>query len=260
MTIHIQAILAFRDNYIWLISDSATRQALVVDPGDARPVLTTLQTEQLNLAGILVTHHHSDHSGGIRQLVEQYPKIPVFGPKNESIAGITVPVQEGNIVTVAGISMQFQVLDLPGHTRGHVGFYSPGVLFCGDVLFSVGCGRLFEGTPAQMWTSLSKISSLPEETLMYCAHEYTLDNIAFAKWVEPHNTALLQREQEAHLLQDQDLPTVPSQLAVEKQTNPFLRSEVATVIHAAEHFAGRTLTSATEVFATIRHWKDTQFD
>jgi len=171
-----------------------------------------------------------------------------------------VPVQEGEIVTIAGMTSQFQVLEVPGHTRGHLAFYGDGVLFCGDTLFSVGCGRLFEGTPAQMHTSLSKIRSLPEDTQIYCAHEYTLDNIAFAQWVEPKNEALLQREQDAHNLQDQDLPTIPSRLSLEKQTNPFLRFDVPTVIQAAEQFAGRTLSSAIEVFATIRSWKDTRFD
>ncbi len=260
MSLNIKPILALRDNYIWLGYDDETRQAFVVDPGEAVPVLKILQQEQLNLAAVLITHHHSDHSGGIRPLIQKYPKIPVFGPKNESIAGVTLPLQEGNLVEISGIKVQFEVLEVPGHTRGHIAFYSEGILFCGDTLFSAGCGRLFEGSPEQMYRSLSKIRALPEETQIYCAHEYTLDNIIFAKWVEPANRILLQREREAHLLQDQGLPTVPSRLSLEKQVNPFLRCDVPAVIQAAERFAERTLSTAVEVFATVRSWKDTKFD
>lgn len=258
--LNITSIDAFRDNYIWLVYPPNGREALVVDPGDARPVLQALEQANLTLAAILITHHHSDHTGGIRSLLARYPSAQVFGPATESILGVTHPVREGDKVIIAGIDVPFQVLDVPGHTAGHVAYYGASALFCGDTLFSVGCGRLFEGIPRQMHASLSKIAALPGETRVYCAHEYTLDNIAFAKWVEPDNPALLQREAEAHSLQDQDKPTVPSHLSIERLTNPFLRSAEPSVIQAAEDFAQRSLTTAVDVFATIRSWKDSKFD
>lgn len=254
----ITPISAFRDNYIWLIRDG--QQAIVVDPGEADPVLRVLNKEQLTLAAILITHHHGDHTGGVQQLSAKYPATKVFGPAMENITGVTHLLREGDQVSVDGIATQFQVLDIPGHTAGHIAYYGEGALFCGDTLFSAGCGRLFEGTPMQMHDSLCKIKVLPHDTQVFCAHEYTLDNIAFAKWVEPNNSALKQREMEAHLLQDQDKPTVPSLLAIECLINPFLRFAEPTVIQAAETFAQRPLTSEAEVFATIRHWKDSQFD
>lgn len=254
----ITPIFAFRDNYIWLIRSAEGREAWVVDPGEARPVLKTLAEENLQLTAILITHHHSDHTAGIRSLLTQYPTAHVFGPAKEPIPNLTHHVQQGDEIT--GFGASFQVLDVPGHTAGHIAYFGENSLFCGDTLFSVGCGRLFEGTPQQMHASLSKIAALPPETQIYCAHEYTLDNIAFAKWVEPGNADLRRREAEAHNLQDQEKPTVPSHLAVERLTNPFLRFDEPTVIRAAETFAGRSLQGGAEVFATVRYWKDSKFD
>nr|VFK33720.1 MAG: hydroxyacylglutathione hydrolase [Candidatus Kentron sp. MB]VFK36024.1 MAG: hydroxyacylglutathione hydrolase [Candidatus Kentron sp. MB]VFK77544.1 MAG: hydroxyacylglutathione hydrolase [Candidatus Kentron sp. MB] len=252
---HIAPISSFTDNYIWQLRESDQRHAVVVDPGDAAPVVSALEREGVALSAILITHHHGDHTGGVSGLTARYPGIPVFGPR-ERIAGITHLVSEGEIIEPPETSLSFRVLEVPGHTRGHVAYYGHGGLFCGDTLFSVGCGRLFEGSPAEMYGSLQKIADLPVETLIYCAHEYTLDNIRFAKRVEPDNPALAERERQAFARIDKDLPTVPSTLAEELATNPFLRSHVPEVIAAAEAYARRKLPNPVDVFATVRRWKD----
>lgn len=257
---NITPIRAFRDNYIWALRGSDVPQVAIVDPGDATPVIAALEAERRVLSAILVTHHHGDHVGGIAALVEQYPGVPVFGPRHESIPGLTCRLGEGDQVNVPGIDVTFSVLDVPGHTRGHIAFYGHGALFCGDTLFSVGCGRLFEGSSEQMHASLQKISRLPPGTLIYCAHEYTLDNIGFAKWVEPENVELRQREEQAFIQTDLGLPTVPSTLAQELNTNPFLRSHMPAVIAAAKRYVGHELMHGHEVFGAIRQWKDRQYD
>jgi hydroxyacylglutathione hydrolase len=251
---------AFKDNYIWLIRSPDGRYAAMVDPGDANPVLHTLKEERITPVAILITHHHWDHTGGMRSLLEHYPELVVYGPAGERIAGITRRLQEGDTVTLPAIGAKFEVLEVPGHTAGHIAYYGEGALFCGDTVFGAGCGRLFEGTPVQMHASLSKIAVLPGDTRVYCAHEYTLDNIAFAKWVEPDNPDLLRREQDAQALRERGLPTVPSRLELERRTNPFLRFDVPVVIRAAEKFAGRPLAAGAETFGVVRHWKDTKFD
>jgi hydroxyacylglutathione hydrolase len=253
-------IPAFRDNYIWTICAPGSRYVAVVDPGDASPVVRELDAQGLEPSAILITHHHGDHVGGIRSLLRRYPDLPVFGPRNKGIAGVTHRLADGDQVTVPELKATFTVLEVPGHTLDHIAYYGHGMLFCGDTVFSVGCGRLFEGSAEQMHDSLSRIAALPPETLVYCAHEYTLDNIGFAKWVEPENRDLRQREAQAFALIDQDRPTVPSTLELELETNPFLRSQVPTVIKAAERYAGRALTKASEVFAVIRQWKDEGYD
>lgn len=258
--LNVTPVPAFKDNYIWLIRSADGRQGALVDPGDARPVFDVLQQERITPVAILITHHHMDHTGGIRSLLARYPQLPVFGPSGEAIPGMTRRLKEGDTVTLTTLNAQFRVLEVPGHTAGHIAYYGEGALFCGDTLFTAGCGRLFEGTPVQMHASLSKISALPADTLVYCAHEYTLENIAFAKWVEPHNPDLLQREKDARAQRQNHEPTVPSPLALEQKTNPFLRFDVPQVIQAAEQFAGRPLGSAAEVFGTVRYWKDSRFD
>lgn len=250
----IHCIPAFDDNYIWLIGSDGSLNVAAVDPGDAEPVLTYLQQHNLTLDTILLTHHHYDHTGGVEELAARFP-VTVYGPANERIPAITITVKEGDSININGLSLQ--VLDTPGHTRGHVCYVGHGALFCGDTLFGAGCGRLFEGTPEQMYNSLQKISALPDETLVYCAHEYTLDDLKFALVAEPNNPDITQRETEAKRLRQQGLPTVPSTLALEKRTNPFLRSHVPALVSAAETFAGHPLESGAEVFATVRHWKDT---
>jgi hydroxyacylglutathione hydrolase len=260
LTYYVFPIQAFRDNYIWTITVPGSRHAAIVDPGDASPVIRELNAQGLTLSAILITHHHADHVGGIQSLLRRYPNLPVFGPRNEAIAGITHHVARDDVVTVPVVNATFKVLEVPGHTLDHVAYYGHGMLFCGDTVFSVGCGRLFEGSAEQMYGSLNRLAALPPETLVYCAHEYTLDNIGFAKWVEPANRDLRQREAQAFTLIDQDRPTVPSTLQLELRTNPFLRSQVPTVVEAAERYAGRELNEGSEVFATIRQWKDESYD
>lgn len=246
---------AFKDNYIWLIRRPEGTAAAVVDPGDADPVLDALEEQGLTLVAVLITHHHGDHVGGARRLLARYD-VPVYGPAREHIPAVTHPQAEGARVVLSDLDAEFRVLDVPGHTTGHLAYYGHGLLFCGDTLFTCGCGRLFEGTPEQMHASLEKIRSLPDETLVYCAHEYTLENLRFARLVEPGNTDLAAREEEARRLRAQDKPTVPAPLSLEKAANPFLRWDAPHVIEAAERFAGRPLRSGVEVFATVRYWKD----
>jgi hydroxyacylglutathione hydrolase len=251
----VTGVPAFADNYIWLIGADGSDQVAIVDPGDAEPVLRYLEQHGLGVAAVLITHHHADHIGGVNGIIARHP-APVYGPANDGIACVQHALAEGDVVDIPAIDAHFQVLDVPGHTRGHIAYLGHGMLFIGDTLFSVGCGRLFEGTPVQMYLSLEKIRALPDDTRVYCAHEYTLDNIRFARVVEPHNPQLLQREQECLALQEQGIPTVPSQLGMEKQINPFLRSHVPDVISAAEEYAGEKLAEPSRVFGVVRRWKD----
>ena len=251
--IDVSAIPAFRDNYIWALHDD--KNAVVVDPGDAAPVLAFLQAKKLTLTTILVTHHHNDHIGGNRELLARFP-VPVYGPAGEAIDTLTTRLKENDVITLPEFDLSFNVLDIPGHTAGHIAYVGHGMVFCGDTLFACGCGRLFEGTPAQMHASLSKLAALPGDTKVYCAHEYTLSNIAFARAVEPENDALLKREVAERDKRSRDIPTVPSTIALELDTNPFMRSHVPTVLRAANNRAGKTHSTPVEVLATIREWKN----
>ena len=248
--LEISFIPAFKDNYIWLLKSG--NDAVVVDPGDARPVRERLAAENLQLRAILITHHHADHQGGVPELLAD-AKVPVYGPQNESITGCTVPLFEGQCIEVLGIN--FRVIDVPGHTAGHIAYYTPGALFCGDTLFAAGCGRLFEGTPAQMLDSLSRLAALPDDTRVYCAHEYTEANLRFAAAVEPENREIQQRQAAVAALRAQGLPSVPSLLAEERATNPFLRSSAPAVIAAAIAH-GAAAGDALAVFTAIRAWKN----
>ena len=249
----IVPIPAFKDNYVWTLRNDV--HAAVVDPGEAAPVLDYLSREKLRLAAILATHHHPDHVGGIGELVEKF-RVPVFGPKHEPIPTLTQPVSEGDRVAIPELGVTFDVLDIPGHTRAHVAYYGAGALFCGDTLFACGCGRLFEGTADQMYTSLSKLAALPDETKVYCGHEYTLANIGFAKAVEPENRALGAREARDRKLRDAGKPTLPSTLGDEKATNPFLRCREPAVIESANKYLGARVADPVRVFAAIRDWKN----
>jgi hydroxyacylglutathione hydrolase len=242
---------AFRDNYIWLLRDGS--RAAVVDPGDAAPVLAYLAAEGLTLDAILITHHHADHIGGVAGLLA-HASVPVHGPARENIPGMTHPVSEGDTVTVLGKA--FRVLDIPGHTGGHVGYYGVPVLFCGDTLFAAGCGRIFEGTPAQLFASLEKLAALPDDTQVYCTHEYTLSNLAFAAAVEPDNAAVSERIILSQKLRDDNTPTVPFRLAGERNSNPFLRTRESAVIRQAEIRTGQAVGTPVEVFAALREWKN----
>ena len=246
----ISLIPAFKDNYIWLLTQG--NRAFVVDPGDAAPVLARLETDGLRLEGILITHHHADHQGGIAELKARYP-VEVFAPAGESITGVTRPLSGGESIDVLGQSVV--VMTVPGHTLGHLAYHATGALFCGDTLFGAGCGRLFEGTPAQMSASLDSIAKLPDDTRIYCAHEYTEANLRFALAVEPENPALQQRVVEVAALRAAGLPSVPSTLAEEKATNPFLRCAEPAVIDAGLQHAAVNR-SKTAIFAAIRGWRN----
>lgn len=248
----IVPIPAFEDNYIWLICEG--HLAAAVDPGDAEPVLDYIGLHGLQLEAILNTHHHGDHTGGNKDLLK-HATVPVYGPRHENIPGLTHPVGAGDIVRLPGLLTDFSVLDVPGHTAGHIAYYGAKSLFCGDTLFACGCGKLFEGTPAQMAASLQIFAALPDETRVYCAHEYTLTNIEFAKTVEPANAALLQRETRDRLAREQGRPTLPSTISLEKATNPFLRCDQPAVIEAASRHAGHALNDPVSVFAALRQWK-----
>ena len=250
-------IPAFKDNYIWLLRKGAS--AVVVDPGDARPVLDLLEREGLTLTSILITHHHADHQGGVARLLENYA-APVFGPATESITAITQPLFGGEMIRLEALDLEFQVLAVPGHTLGHLAYFGSGCLFCGDTLFTGGCGRLFEGTPAQMHDSLTRLAALPEQTAVFCAHEYTEANLRFALAVEPHNRRLRERVDEVAVARAKGWATVPSTLALEKATNPFLRCTEAEVVTTAgsravlnkQAFSGESL----DVFAVLREWRN----
>lgn len=250
-------IPALRDNYIWLVREG--RKAVVVDPGDAAPVSAYLEREGVALQGILVTHHHGDHVGGIAALTSNAP-VPVYGPAHESIPGRTHGVSEGDVIALPALAIELSVLDVPGHTSGQVAYFGrcggAPVAFTGDTLFTCGCGRIFEGTPTQMLASLSKLAALPGDTLVYCGHEYTLANLRFALAVEPGNHALHERERREQDKRDRGLPTVPSRMDEERATNPFLRAAEPAVRSAAAAHAGRALGDVVETFATLREWKN----
>lgn len=254
--LRVTAIPAFADNYLWLIhARTDPTQVLVVDPGDAQAVTETLETQQLTLRGILATHHHPDHVGGVEELLAR-THVPVFGPANEAIPGAPQPLREGQTVEFDDLGLKFEILDVPGHTAGHIAYVGHGALFCGDTLFSAGCGRLFEGTPAQMTASLQKLARLPMSTAVHCAHEYTLSNLRFAEAVEPANMDVAQHLQHCQALRAKGQATVPSDIGRELSINPFLRLDVETVKQAASRHAGRRLDSETETFAVLREWKN----
>ena len=248
-------IPAFADNYLWLLHNG--QQALVVDPGDAAPVQRVLQATGLQLSAILVTHHHADHTGGVNTLRHQ-TGAKVFGPAREAIPEPFAPLAQGDNITALGFD--FQVIDVPGHTSGHIAYYTPNMngkplLFCGDTLFSGGCGRLFEGTPAQMLTSLDKLAALPGNTVTCCTHEYTLSNLRFAVAIDPDNQTLAAYQTHCEKLRAQQQPTLPTSIAQELLINPFLRTRQPTIIAAAKRFDAAAHDD-TSIFAAIRQWKN----
>ena len=246
---------AFADNYIWLLQRG--QQALVVDPGDAQPVLDYLQAHDLQLAGILITHHHADHTGGV-DLLRETTGASVFGPAGETMPEPLQRLKGGDGIDVLGL--RFNVLDVPGHTAGHIAYVCDDVdgvplLFCGDTLFSGGCGRLFEGTPAQMLSSLKILSDLPDNTRVCCTHEYTLSNLKFARAVDPDNVELENYQQRCVALRASGQPTLPSSIGLERAVNPFLRSETAPIVSSVTRFDAQGVQND-GVFATLRRWKN----
>jgi hydroxyacylglutathione hydrolase len=256
--LNLVALPAFSDNYIWMLHDG--QRALVVDPGDSAVVLDALKRLSLRLETILVTHHHIDHTGGV-DVLRDTTGAAVFGPLTETMPEPIRRLQGQDKVQAMGLT--FDVIDVPGHTSGHIAYYCADVdgdsdeplLFCGDTLFSGGCGRLFEGTPAQMLASLTRLAALPGHTRVCCTHEYTLSNLKFARAVEPNNADLIQYQQQCMALREANVPTLPSTIARELQINPFLRSDQAEVVLAAQHF-DPTAADSVAVFTAIRQWKN----
>ena len=251
--IEVVPVRAFSDNYVWTLRDA--RCAAVVDPGDAGPVIEYCDRERLELVAILNTHHHADHVGGNAELLRRW-KVPVFGPHDPRIPEVSQRLAQGERMTLPHFGISFEVMEIPGHTRSHIAFYGGDMLFCGDTLFAVGCGRLFEGTPQQMHDSLTRLAQVPDTTRVYCGHEYTLSNIRFAKAAEPGNRALEALEAHAGKLRERNLPTVPTEMGQEKATNPFLRVGEPGIVATASRYAGKPLEDPVSVLAALRDWKN----
>ncbi|MBI1195625.1 MAG: hydroxyacylglutathione hydrolase [Gammaproteobacteria bacterium] len=254
--LEIRPIPAFGDNYIWLAGVPESPGAvIVIDPGTAGPVIEVFESEGLRPSAILITHRHWDHVDGVPELASRY-QVPVFGPEGGHIAGVTAPVVDGTTVEpLRGLS--FKVLAVPGHTADHLAYFGHGTLFCGDTLFNAGCGRLFDGTARQLFHSLQRLSELPDTTRVCCAHEYTLDNLEFARMVEPGNADLAEYARAAATLRDRGLPTLPTDIGTQRRINPFLRCECDEVRASVTAFAGRPLAGPEETFKVLRYWKDT---
>lgn len=262
----LQPLPAFKDNYIWMLFDHAgegrapagASRALIVDPGDATPVLDALRDGPAP-HGILLTHHHDDHIGGVAELLQRWPQLPVIAAHDHRITTATKRVADGDRIEIG--PWHFDVIEIPGHTSSHIAFHGRtleglGLLFCGDTLFSLGCGRLFEGTPTQMLDSLRRLSAMPGDTLVCCGHEYTVANAAFALTVDPANVALRERAAQARMARDAGQPSLPVTIRSERACNPFLRINTPAVRGALEHHLQRPLLDDVDAFAALRRWKD----
>lgn len=251
----IPALTGTYDNYIWIAHNGT--HAIVVDPGDATPVLAYLQAQQLTPCAILITHRHGDHIGGVPKLLEVY-NTRVYGPRSELIPCVTHHLGEGDRVAINELGLSFDILHVPGHLPEHIAYAGCGMLFCGDILFGCGCGKMFVGTPQEFHHSLQRLAGLPEETRVYCAHEYTESNIRFALLCEPGNIQLQQRQRDAHALRQRDLPTLPSTIALEKATNPFMRCGTAEIVANVMRQFELSAPPVDEiaVFALLREWRN----
>jgi len=267
----ITPIHAYSDNYIWLIQRDNAPQVVLVDPGQAEPVIEHIEDNNLQPVVILITHQHYDHTGGVVQLLRKYPDCLLVGPSREPSdkkLGIDLSVQNlisrkvhaGDALKIPELNIQFEVLEIPGHTLDHLAFYGEGVVFCGDLLFGAGCGRIFSGTPQLFADSIEKLMKLPQDTLMYCAHEYTVDNLGFAKWVEPDSIDINERDKIEMAKQEKGQITVPTSIGLELKTNPFVRLQQPQVKQAAEKYSAKPLTENWQVFAALREWKDSEYD
>ncbi|MFT5298398.1 MAG: hydroxyacylglutathione hydrolase [Colwellia sp.] len=264
----ITAIPAFTDNYFWaitspnlnLVDEETLKPVALVDPGDAKPCIKFLEDNNLQLCAILITHHHADHTGGVAELKsycqsKNWP-ITVYAPENKKIAHADVRVKDKQIIKITALELSFEIIDLAGHTLDHIGYYSNDVVFCGDTLFSGGCGRIFEGTPKQMLTALTRLTDLPDRTHVYCAHEYTLANLTFALAVEPKNAELVHYYNQVIDRREKNISTVPTSILLEKKINPFLRCEQQEIIDSATDYSGIKSANTLDTFTTIRQWKN----
>ena len=264
----ITPIPAFTDNYFWAITspdltlaDGVTlKNVALVDPGDAKPCIKFLEENNLQLCAILITHHHADHTGGVAELKnycqsKNWP-ITVYAPQNEKITHVDVRVKDKQIIEISALELSFEIIDLAGHTLDHIGYYSNDVVFCGDTLFSGGCGRIFEGTPKQILTALTRLTNLPDRTHVYCAHEYTLANLTFALAVEPKNAELVHYYNQVLERRENNISTIPTSILLEKKVNPFLRCDQQEIIDSASDFCGHKTLNALETFTAIRQWKN----
>jgi len=253
--LQIWPIPVFSDNYVWVLERDGSDRVAVVDPGEARPVLDALDARDLTVTAVLLTHNHQDHTGGLAEVVRRFGPA-VYGSAADRIAGVDRPVTGGDTVSLPDLELSFDVVALPGHTLNHVGYIGHDIALVGDTLFAGGCGRVFEGTFEQMHDSLVRLAALPDDTKAYCAHEYTVANLRFARQVEPDNGPLSDRLAAAEATRAEGLPTVPSTIGYERATNPFLRCAEPAVVAAAERHADRSLEPGAEVFGVIRSWKD----
>lgn len=256
----VSMIKAFSDNYIWAISTNESSLIALVDPGDANVCIEFIEQNHKQLNAILITHHHPDHVGGIKKLLSycqenEWP-LTIYGPENEKIPHCDVKLNEDSLVQLNELALEFTVIDLPGHTSGHIAYLAQDNLFCGDTLFSGGCGRLFEGTPSQMLTSLNKLQTLPERTHVYCAHEYTKANLDFALTVEPSNKELVYYYNQVLKKRAENIATIPTSIMQEKMINPFLRCDQESIMASASEYLGEAVNDILITFTTIRAWKD----
>lgn len=256
MKLHLEPVPAFEDNYIWAVHDQES--ALIVDPGEAAPILTWLADRRMRPAAILLTHRHGDHVGGVSEILAKSPDTPVFGPRDPRMAMVTRPVSDGDHCVINDLGLDFEVLATPGHTREHVAYFGHGWLFCGDTLFSCGCGKAFDGDPVALYASLTRLAALPGDTLMCCAHEYTLDNIRFALVVDHENPDLLARRDQAQALRQAGRPTLPIRMDTECRHNPFLRCGHPDVRQRLADLVGLPeFTNDTDAFVAMRELKNT---